>query len=218
MDLAAIWPPFGLRITMGTMELTPTRESDYPELAEIARGGVRRDDAPAFLVDWDSGTDEEIAKNIAHFQWATRANFSRQEWTIEFTARVDGRVIGLQGITGKDFLATKSVTTGSWLARVEQGQGYGTQMRRAVVTAFADHFDVEVFHTAHIDGNDASRRVSEKLGYAPNGQKRIVVQDGNAHTEHQLVLPAADIIRGPEPVEVTGTEAVRRFLGLDTPT
>ncbi|MCM1014477.1 hypothetical protein [Brevibacterium sp. XM4083] len=31
-------------------------------------------------------------------------------------------------------------------------------------------------------------------------------------------LPAADIIRGPEPVEVTGTEAVRRFLGLDTPT
>ncbi|RAE89856.1 N-acetyltransferase, partial [Burkholderia multivorans] len=43
MDLAEIWPPFGLRITTGDMELAPTREADLPELAEMARGGVRRD-------------------------------------------------------------------------------------------------------------------------------------------------------------------------------
>ncbi len=76
MDLAEIWPPFGLRITTGDMELTPTREADLPELAEIARGGVRRDGVRAFLVDWDSGTDEEIGRSIAQYQWGTRANYS----------------------------------------------------------------------------------------------------------------------------------------------
>ncbi|MBR7503788.1 hypothetical protein KCW65_27270, partial [Mycobacterium tuberculosis] len=76
MDLTEIWPPFGLRITTGDMELTPTREADLPELAEIARGGVRRDGVRAFLVDWDSGTDEEIGRSIAQYQWGTRANYS----------------------------------------------------------------------------------------------------------------------------------------------
>lgn len=214
MDLAEIWPPFGLRITTGDMELTPTREADLPELAEIARGGVRRDGVRAFLVDWDSGTDEEIGRSIAQYQWGTRANYSPGDWTIEFTVRVDGRVVGLQGASSTDFPKTRSVKTGSWLARSEQGRGYGTRMRRALVTAFADHLGARTFHTGYVEGNDASRRVSEKLGYSPNGDFTIVVQGGEACTEHQMVLRADDIVRD-DAVEVAGAEAVRRFLGLD---
>lgn len=191
------------------------RESDYPELAVIADGGVRRPGRPAFLVNWDSGTRADIARSIAQYQWSTRANFRVDDWTIELTVRIDGRVVGVQGLSAKDFLRTRSVSTGSWLSLHEQGKGYGTQMRRAAVTAFADHFDAAVFHSEYLEGNDASRRVSEKLGYSPNGVKSIVAQDGLAHAEHQMILAASDIDRGAEPVEVAGMEVVRRFLGLD---
>lgn len=214
MDIEEIWPPFALRITTGAMEMTPTRESDVPELAEIARGGVRRDGVEAFLVDWDSGSDEEIGRSIAQYQWGTRANFSPSDWTIEFTVRVGGRIIGLQGISSSNFLKTRSVKTGSWLARDEQGQGSGTRMRRALVTAFADHFGARTFHTGYIEGNHASRRVSEKIGYSPNGDFTIVVQGGEARAEHQMILRAEDIVRD-DSIDVVGVEVVRRFLGLD---
>ncbi|AZT92885.1 N-acetyltransferase [Brevibacterium aurantiacum] len=196
------------------MELSPVRESDYTELADIAAGGVRRNNIPAFLVNWDSGAPQEIAQSIAQYQWGTRANFRVDDWTMEFTVRVNGRAVGVQGVSAKDFVRTRAVATGSWLALHEQGKGYGTQMRGAALVAFADHFDAREFNSGYFEGNAASRRVSEKLGYTPNGVKTLVAQDGQARVEQQVILAAQEIVRGTEPVEVAGAEVVRRFLGL----
>lgn len=218
MDLEEVWPPFALRIRCGSMELSPVREADYPELSVIADGGVRENSRPAFFVNWDSGTRGQIAQSIAQYQWNTRAALCIEDWTIEFTVRVDGRAVGVQGVSARDFVATRSASTGSWLSLHEQGRGYGTQMRRAALTAFADHFDAEVFHSAYFTSNIASRRVSEKLGYLPDGVKTIVGQGGQggqAVLEHQVILAAANIIPGPDPVEVSGAETMRRFLGLN---
>lgn len=214
MDLEDVWPPFSLRIRCGHMELSPVRESDYTELADIAAGGVRRNNIPAFLVNWDSGAPQEIAQSIAQYQWGTRANFRVDDWTMEFTVRVNGRAVGVQGVSAKDFVRTRAVPTGSWLALHEQGKGYGTQMRGAALVAFADHFDAREFNSGYFEGNAASRRVSEKLGYTPNGVKTLVAQDGQARVEQQVILAAQEIVRGTEPVEVAGAEVVRRFLGL----
>lgn len=214
MDLHEIWPPFALTIRSGDIELSPVRESDYPELADIARGGVRRDGVQAFLVDWDTGDDVSIARSIAQYQWSTRANFTPDDWTVEFTVRASGRVVGVQGVSAKDYLKTRTVTTGSWLARQEQGQGIGTRMRAAVVRAFAEEFSAARFETAYFDGNEASRRVSEKLGYAPNGGHRVVAQDGRARTEHGMVLDAATRSEDEDEISVEGAEVFRRFIGL----
>lgn len=215
MDLADIWPPFGLTIRTGDLEMTPVRETDYPELAETAGAGVRPDGVFAFLVDWDTGSAEQVARSLAQYHWRTRGEFSTEGWTIEFAVRAQGRIIGVQGVSSTSFPRTRSVSTGSWLARSEHGKGYGTRMRAALVTAFADHFGAETFHTGYFIGNDASRRVSEKVGYRPNGEHTIIAQDGNAHLEYRAVLSADKIVRPPDPVEVTGAEAVRRFLGID---
>lgn len=217
MDLETIWPPYALIIRAGDMELSPVRESDYPELAEIARGGVRRDDVQAFVVDWDSGSDEQIARSIAQYQWSTRAKFDVDEWTIEFTVRVGGRAVGVQGVNGRHYSTTRTISTGSWLARSEQGRGYGTRMRIAIVSAFADHFGASTFETAYVEGNEASKRVSEKVGYSPNGRHTVVAQNGEARTEYRLILEASDINRPVDPISVEGTAAFRRFLGLDLP-
>ncbi|MDN5550249.1 MAG: GNAT family N-acetyltransferase [Brevibacterium aurantiacum] len=183
-------------------------------MADIAAGGVRRNNIPAFLVNWDSGAPQEIAQSIAQYQWGTRANFRVDDWTMEFTVRVNGRAVGVQGVSAKDFVRTRAVSTGSWLALHEQGKGYGTQMRGAALVAFADHFDAREFNSGYFEGNAASRRVSEKLGYTPNGVKTLVAQDGQARVEQQVILAAQEIVRGTEPVEVAGAEVVRRFLGL----
>ena len=84
-----------------------------------------------------------------------------------------------------------------------------------VIDSFARHFGTHRFDTGYIDGNDASQRVSEKLGYSPNGHRRIISQEGAPRTEHQLVLLAADYEHTDVEVIVTGAEAVRRFVVLE---
>lgn len=214
MKLEEIWPPYALTISAGNMRLTPVRESDYEELAEIARGGVRKDDIQAFMVDWDSGPDKQIARNIATYQWSTRANFSVSEWTIEFCVRVDDRTVGVQGTNAKSYPKTRTISTGSWLARNEQGQGYGTQMRAMVISAFSQHFSAMAFETAYVEGNEASRNVSRKLGYPPNGSHVIITQDGEARRENRMSLHAADYRHDGPDVHVAGAKTFRKFIGL----
>ncbi|WP_211168076.1 hypothetical protein [Brevibacterium sp. 'Marine'] len=48
MDISEIWPPFALHLRSGNMELSPVKEADIPELAQIARGGVKRNGIEAF--------------------------------------------------------------------------------------------------------------------------------------------------------------------------
>ncbi len=216
MDISEIWPPFALHLRSDGMELSPVKEADITELAQIARGGVRRDGIEAFHVNWDSGTDEQIARSLAQYHWSTRANFTVDEWTIEFTVRVNGRAIGVQGVNGHRFPQTKTVSTGSWLALPEQGRGYGTRMRRMIIETFTNHFGAARFDTAYFEGNDASRRVSEKLGYSPNGDRSVVGQNGTVLTEHHMVLRSEDYVRTGNDLQVTGADAFRTFLTIAT--
>lgn len=214
MDIEEIWPPYALHLQSGDMELSPVREDDLPELAELVRGGLRRNGVQAFLVDWDSGSDEQIARSLAQYHWGTRANFTVDDWTIEFTVRVSGRAVGVQGVTGRRFPLTHAVSTGSWLARTEQGRGFGTRARRTVIGAFIEHFDAARFDTGYMVGNEASRRVSEKLGYCSNGDQPIIGQNGEPQIEKKMVLHAEDYRPVGGEVVVTGAEEFRAFLGL----
>ena len=216
MDISEIWPPFALHLRSGDMELSPVREADIPELAQIARGGVRRDGIEAFLVNWDSGTDEQVARSLAQYHWSTRANFTVDEWTIEFTVRVDGRAIGVQGVNAHRYPLTRTVSTGSWLALPEQSRGYGTRMRRIIVETFIRYFGATRFDSAYFTDNDASRRVSEKLGYSPNGHRSTVVQNDTVLTEHHMVLNAENYEPEDSDLHVTGDAPFRNFLSIAT--
>ena len=111
---------------------------------------------------------------------------------------------------------TRTVSTGSWLALPEQGRGYGTRMRRIIVETFIRHFGATRFDTAYFTGNDASRRVSEKLGYSPNGHRSAVGQNGTVLTEHHMVLNASEYRQTDGELHVTGDESVRNFLSITT--
>lgn len=215
MDIAEIWPPYACVIRMGEFTLSPVRETDYPELADLARGGVRQTGVNAFLVPWDTGSDVEIARSIAQYQWSIRAAFTIERWSLEFIVRHRGQAIGVQGVSASHYLLTRTVETGSWLGRSLQGFGYGTLMRHALIAAFAEQFGAETFHSGHFAANDASRRVSEKLGYRPNGEKTITAAGDIPLVEKRVILAACDIPPTPVPLVVEGVAELRAFLGLE---
>ena len=57
--------------------------------------------------------------------------------------------------------------------------------------------------------------VSRKVGYRPNGVRRLKRRAGELALNQGLVLTPGDFVRGEHPVEVGGLAAVRAFVGLD---
>jgi RimJ/RimL family protein N-acetyltransferase len=101
--------------------------------------------------------------------WAGRARVDRSWWRLYFVVMVNGEPAGVQDLTGVQFAALGTVSTFSWLGPEYRGRGVGTEMRAAVLhLAFAGLAAREAASEAFAD-NQASNRVSEALGYEPDG-------------------------------------------------
>jgi RimJ/RimL family protein N-acetyltransferase len=87
-------------------------------------------------------------------------------------------------------------------------------MRRAVCAfAFDELGAVEVTSGAFTD-NPSSLGVSRKVGYRPNGTKRLA-RRGEVAVNQNLVLTPETFNRGEEQIKITGADALRRFIGLE---
>ncbi|WP_225211008.1 GNAT family N-acetyltransferase [Brevibacterium gallinarum] len=216
MSLEEIWPPYALTITCGNMTLSPVRDSDLPELAALAAGGVQTHPG-AFIVDWDQGTAEDVARSLATFHWRTRAATSPEKWTLELTVRVDGEAVGVQSAGARAFAERRTVATGSWLSRKHQGRGIGTRMRQVIAVTCFDRFGARELVTSYFEGNSSSRRVSEKVGYVDNGSLIDVSASGtHVGREYSMLLTPDRLIRPDDEVTVAGAEVVAEFLQLPT--
>lgn len=101
--------------------------------------------------------------------WAGRARVDRHWWRFYFVVMVDGAPVGMQDLVGVDFTVFGTVSTFSWLLPRFRHRGLGTEMRAAVLhLAFAGLDAREASSEAFAD-NKASHRVSQALGYQPNG-------------------------------------------------
>jgi RimJ/RimL family protein N-acetyltransferase len=101
--------------------------------------------------------------------WAGRARVDRSWWRLYFVVLVGDEPAGVQDLTGVQFAALGTVSTFSWLGPEHRGRGIGTEMRAAVLhLAFAGLTAREAASEAFAD-NQASNRVSEALGYEPDG-------------------------------------------------
>lgn len=213
-DLAALHPPLGLRIVAGPVSLVGITDDLVPVLCDLVLAGIHPADQMPFLHPWTHAPRDLLEANTAHYYWRSRADFSPSSWALDLAVLVEGEVVGVQGLVGRDYLVTRSAKTGSWLGRAHQGQGIGTAMRQAVCAFAFDHLDAaEVTSGAFVD-NPASLAVSRKVGYRPNGTRRRQRREGELATEQLLVLGRDDLIRPAYPVEVEGAAALRRALGL----
>lgn len=185
------WPLTDLQLTTADLVLRLPSDDELDALAQVAANGVVPDDAVYFPQPWASAPPDERARSVVQNHWWARGDWTRENWRLLLAAFRDGQVIGQQNLSARDFATTSEARTGFWLGSRFQGQGYGTQMRAAALAlAFDGLGAARVTSTAFAD-NAASRAVSRKFGYRPNGVHRIAV-DGRPYDAHEEVIEAAD--------------------------
>ncbi len=214
-SLVDLFPPLGLHVVAGPLELRGLTDELIRELCDLAEAGIHDPDAMPFYVPWSTAPVGELGRNTAAYHWGKRSTFSPQDLCLDLAVLLDGRVIGCQGVAAKHFPVTLTGETGSWLGREFQGRGLGTEMRRAFCELLFDHLGFEEITSAAFVDNPASLGVSRKVGYRPTAVSRIQRREGELALQQGLLLTPETFVRGEVPIEVTGAGAVRAFMGLD---
>lgn len=163
------WPLHALRVATPNLELRIPDEALLDELLDLARQGVHDPAHMPFVVPWTDTPPEQFAAMFLQYHWRLQAGFRPDSWVLNFVVLRDGRVVGTQGVEAGDFPTRRSFDTGSWVGRAFQGQGIGLEMRRAVLTFAFEQLGAELANTAAIEGNHASRAITRRIGYEPNG-------------------------------------------------
>jgi RimJ/RimL family protein N-acetyltransferase len=167
------WPLANLVILSPRLELRPDDDAGLRELAALALKGIHASDEMPFAMAWTDAPPDRLGLNMVQYYWGKRAALAPEEWSINFLVRMDGQVIGTQELSARNFRVLREVSSGSWLGRRYQGIGLGTEMRAAVLLFAFDHLGAIIARSAAWEKNAASNRVSQKLGYVPNGTTRI---------------------------------------------
>jgi RimJ/RimL family protein N-acetyltransferase/predicted GNAT family acetyltransferase len=159
-----------LRVRTPRLELRLATRAELRELAEVAQRGIHPSEEMPFTVAWtDNASSPSFRDDFVAFHEDAVASWRPARWTLNLIAFEDGRPVGTQALRARSFARTRRVDTGSWLGRDRQGRGLGTEMRAAALElAFGPLGADEAWSTAH-DGNEASLRVSDKVGYAASG-------------------------------------------------
>lgn len=214
MKLESIWPLFGLEIAAPRIVLRPVRDEDLPGLAQAALAGVHEPERMPFDPPWTDADPAELPRNLAEFQWSRRGRVGAADWTISFAVHFDGRVVGAQDLSARDFLARRTVSTGSWLTSSVQRQGLGTEMRAALLMFAFDELGAEWAESAAKSWNQASLGVSRKLGYELNGVTRVAPRPGEPVDEQRVRLEKSAFVRPDWAISVHGAKPALEQLGI----
>jgi len=212
-DMSHPWPLFDLRLRTPRLELRVPADEDLLRLLEVARRGVHDLPRSPFLVPWDEPPSPAFERQFLLHWWQVRGSWSPDAWTLALVAVADGAVIGMQDVIARDFGRTRTVRTGSWLGLDHQRQGYGTEMRAAVLWLAFEELGARVARSGYLEGNAASARVSAKLGYQPNGVELIDATPGRERIEQLLRVTPETWNRHLVPVTVEGMDACRGLFG-----
>jgi RimJ/RimL family protein N-acetyltransferase len=208
------WPLFGLRLMTPRLELRVPGLDDVAELADVAASGVHDPAVQPFLAAWTDGPPEQAARNTVQWMWSQWGRWSPEQWSLQFVVVADGVVIGTQEVGATRFATLREVSTGSWLGRAHHGQGYGTEMRAAVLDLAFDGLGAQYATSQAFEDNVASYRVSRKLGYVDDGIERHVVRDKPAVSRRLRLDRAGWAAARSVPVTTVGLGACLPMFGL----
>jgi RimJ/RimL family protein N-acetyltransferase len=209
------YPPLNLQVKTPRLVLAGATDDLLEGLIPTVRAGVvdegsRPFDDPMSLYEDNPAREWGWLRGI----WRGRGQADPSRWRLYFVALVDGEPAGMQDLIGVDFAALGTVTTFSWLGPDYRGRGIGKEMRAAVLhLAFAGLGAREASTDAFVD-NPASNRVSEALGYEPNGTD-WATRGGEAAPlkRWKLTRERWDKTRRSD-IELSGVEECKPVLGL----
>lgn len=167
---ASAYPPLNVRVRTPRLSLLGATDDLLQRLVPAVREGVAT--APPWPFDdpmslYKDNPDREWAwlRGI----WAGRANVSDTFWRLYFVVVVDDEPVGMQDLIGTNFSTFGSVETFSWLGAQARGQGLGKEMRQAVLHLAFEGLGARFADSGAFVDNQASNRISQALGYVPNG-------------------------------------------------
>ncbi|TBO57716.1 N-acetyltransferase [Streptomyces kasugaensis] len=211
------WPLLGLRVRTSRLELRLPTEDELAELADVAAQGVHGPGRRPFLTPWTDLPPAERARETLRRHWSRRGTWTPQDWTLDLAVFVDGRPVGVQEMEARNFGILREVGTASWLGLGHQGQGIGREMRSAMLHLAFAGLGAHEATTSSFTDNAAPLRVSDKLGYRPDGIARDVLH-GSAVVSQRLRLTRDrwELTDRPE-VTLSGLAPCLREFGLDQP-
>ena len=205
---------FGLRLATPRLTLTPLSDDDLVETLDVILDGIHESGSMPFAMPWTQAPRDELIPNTLRYYWTARGNCTPDHWALPFIVRRKGVVVGLQEVMGTNFAVTRTVDTGSWLGAAHQGDGIGTEMRSAVVQFAFDHLKAGRADSGAFTDNPRSLRVSEKLGYRPDGTMVRQRRAGERAIEQRLTLDPSHFVRPGWDVQVRGLPGCREFFGI----
>ena len=128
----------------------------------------------------------------------------------KFILREEFNLVGIEIATGQPVIwcgfhdidwKARQCDTGFWVRKGAQGHGYATESTNALLRYAFGALGLRRVGITHSGGNEASRRVVEKLGFAPEGVQRLAnrlpggrVADKYCYARLDLVgLPPLDV-------------------------
>ncbi|MFF0306300.1 GNAT family N-acetyltransferase [Streptosporangium sp. NPDC004379] len=164
------YPPLNVQVHTPRLTLSGATDELLERLVPTVRKGVATK-PPWPFDDPMSLYEESPEREWGWLQgvWRGRGRVGPSFWRLYFVVVIDGEPVGMQDLIGIDFTTFGTVTTFSWLSPDARGGSLGREMRQAVLhLAFAGLGAREAGSDAFFD-NHASNRVSQSLGYVPNG-------------------------------------------------
>ncbi|GAA2380131.1 GNAT family protein [Nonomuraea africana] len=207
-------PIFDLSVHTPRLELRLPSLAQLDELGDRAAEGIHEEGFMPFLFPWSDVPPAERARATVQYQFRMWGAWTPESWAAEFVVLLDGQAVGIQSVSGKDFGVTREVGTGSWIGRRFQGQGIGTEMRRAVLHFAFEGLGAEWAVTSAFEDNLASLGVTRKLGYLEDGVE-IDNRQGKQVTRRRFRMSRADFTPATD-IEIRGLDTCRPLFDPTT--
>ena len=201
-------PLRGLRLRTPRLELRLPDAAELDGLYAAAERGIHRPEVMPFGAAWTDALERE---SFVAFHRDALADWDPASWDLNLVTFVGGVPAGTQALHRRDEHPGE-LGTGSWLEKAQQGRGYGTEQRAAVVELAFRVLGAEAVTSGAIATNLASRRVSEKLGYAFTHEDTTSPR-GTPLRHLNFRLERGDW-RCPVPVQIDGAEACLPLLSV----
>jgi RimJ/RimL family protein N-acetyltransferase len=212
--LEALWPLFGLSVHAPDLSLRYLTDELVAEVAQLAAEGVHDPVTMPFAQPWTDVAPPELLSNTLRYHWQLRAETTRGRWGLSFAVCAEDTVVGVCMLESRDFLASRTASTGSWLGRRYQGRGLGSEMRCAALALLFDGFGARAATTAAWHDNAPSLAITRRLGYRQTSTTRQARRDRTDTMLHFTLTSEQWRQTTTPPVRFGGLEPAREFLGL----
>ena len=211
----AIWPLFDLVVSTPRLTLRYIDDDLGEQLAELAAEGIHDPAVMPFSQPWTDVPPPEMQRNTVRYFRRNRAETTSERWHLNLAASDrGGELLGMCSLETEHFLTTRTAETGSWLGQRYQRQGFGKEMRQAVLHLAFAGLDAERATTSAWHDNAASLGVTRSLPYTEDGSTQETRRGRpGALLAFSMSRERWQSIRRDD-IAVDGLEPVREFLGV----